>query len=90
MIKSSNTNMRTALEAALDHLSNKPDSPVELICQIYNALAPVDFGEDPRVNFRLWLLCGGKYQVKSISDAEKMFCIGYNFAQEQVAHEVGV
>ncbi|HCG8859899.1 TPA: hypothetical protein N2826_004005 [Vibrio parahaemolyticus] len=83
MICTSANNMRTALQAAQEYLSNDPNAPVELICQIYNGLAPIDWEDDPKKNFKIWLLCGGKYQVESIADAEKMFCIGFQFAKEK-------
>lgn len=51
MIGTSTINKRVALQAAQDSLYQALNAPVELLCQIYNALQPVDWNDSPEQHF---------------------------------------
>ncbi|MCS0127468.1 hypothetical protein NDJ14_00660 [Vibrio alginolyticus] len=84
MIGTSTINMRAALQAAQDYLSQDLNAPVGLLCQIYNALQPVDWNDSPEQHFQDWLLCGGDLRVDSILDAQYLFCSGFELALEKM------
>ncbi len=65
MIGTSTINMRAALQAAQDYLSPDLNAPVELLCQIYNALQLVDWNDSPEQHFQDQLLCGGALTDKN-------------------------
>ncbi|ANC00442.1 hypothetical protein [Vibrio parahaemolyticus] len=52
MIGTSTINMRAALQAAQDYLSQDLNASVELLCQIYNALQLVDWNDSPEQHFQ--------------------------------------
>lgn len=86
-MKPSSQNMQAALCATLDYLSKQKDAPVDLICQVYNSIQPLEWKEDSHEYFNLWTRCGGETKLESITDAEQVFCLGFQFALEKFEYE---
>nr|AKN37075.1 hypothetical protein [Vibrio cyclitrophicus]AKN38216.1 hypothetical protein [Vibrio splendidus] len=83
----SSQNMQAALRATLDYLTQQNDAPVDLICQVYNSIQPLKWEESPQEHFTLWTQCGGEAKLESITDAQHMFCTGFEFALEKFEFE---
>ncbi|EOG7718190.1 hypothetical protein IB289_19895 [Vibrio parahaemolyticus] len=84
MIGTSTINMRAALQAAQDYLSQDLNAPVELLCQIYNALQPVNWNDSPEQHFQDWLLCGGALTDNPTQDYQTLFVKGFECALEKM------
>ncbi|WP_146009348.1 hypothetical protein [Vibrio parahaemolyticus] len=83
---SSKTALLASLQQAQDHLLHEPHTPLDLLISIQESIDAVEWENDSKKYFQQWLRAGGHKQLDTFSDAETLFCAGFNYCQEEMEY----
>ena len=82
---------KTALVASLtqvqSYLLREMQTPLELLIAVQESIDAVQWENNAKAHFQQWLKAGGDQQLETITDAEKIFCAGFNYCQEELEYQ---